>query len=252
MTADARDRTTARRSGRRHSAPALAVLAVAALALTVAPTRALAAPITSQAFTASIPVTPTDWSPGDPQANTNPIVVPKFDPSLGKLDAVNITLGYTFQNDFSMNFSTPASITLTAQHDRIVVDRPNLSAIVQATPADISKTQLISGGPFPQTVAFPTVTRTGQTAPISLTSASDLALFTALQAGDKVKLPLFASAMSGFSADGNGYGVVKTRAGAVVTVTYTYDPVPEPTGLAIFGVVAVAALALRSRNRRRV
>src|SRR5947208_1684503 len=112
MTADARARTPAR-PGRRPAAFALAALTIAALA----PTASRGAPITSTtpASTASIPLTTTDWLPGTPAAVTNPLSVPKFDPSLGKLMAVNIALGYTVQNDFSMNFIAPSTITVTAE-----------------------------------------------------------------------------------------------------------------------------------------
>jgi PEP-CTERM motif len=250
MTADARDRTTARIRGRRLAALSAALLfatAVAPAASWGAPT-----PLVSPQVTASIPITPTDWSPGNPGTVANPVSIPQFDPSLGKLLSVNFALNYSLQNNFSMTFTSPSTITVGATNTSITVDRPNDTSIIAGLPADLTKTDTVTSG-TPTTVTFPTVDRTGSATPLSLTDPADLALFTAAKAGGTIALPVFASAHSVFSSTtGNGTGMVNTSAGAELIVTYSYAPVvaqlPEPSTVAILGIGMAAALFVRRKR----
>jgi hypothetical protein len=181
----------------------------------------------------------------------SPLSVPKFDPSLGTLKAVNITLGYTLQNDFSMNFVAPSTITVSATAAKIQVDRPDKTALLSAAPADVSKTETVAGTPFPHALGLPSLTRTGSTGPLSLTSAADLALFTAAKKGDTLTLPAVATSKSLVtSTTGNADGRVDTRAGVDVTVTYTYAPVPEPASLAVLGLGLGALGFVAARKNR--
>lgn len=245
MTAVARVRKPATR-GRRLTASALTALTLAALA----PAVARAAPVTtSPEFTASIPVTPTDWSPGFPPAVTNPVNIPKFDPSLGKLQSVNMRIDYSLQNDFSMTFTAPATITVGMTQAKITVDRPDKTVFATALPPDVSKSETVTGPPFPKDVNFLNVPSNGTSGPMTLTSAADLTLFTAGKKGETIGLPVFATAHSNFmSSTANGVGVVNTRAGANVVVSYTYAPVPEPTSLIVLGAGALFVFSVRRRR----
>lgn len=252
MTADTRDRTPARRTRRRPAVLALAALTFAA----VAQGTAWAAPIISTPeYTASIPVTPTDWSPGVPAGSPNPLTLPKFDPGLGKLLSVTLKLDYSLQNDFHMQFVSPSKLTVSATEAKISIERPDKSVLLSATPEDVTKEATVTGPTFPQEKTFPSLNRTGTTGPLNLTSAADLALFTAAKKGDTIALPAFATSKSTFtSSTGNGNASVNTRAGVGVSVVYTYapSPVPEPTtfavlGLGVFGLAA--SRRVRSRNR---
>jgi hypothetical protein len=177
------------------------------------------------------------------------LIFPKFDPSLGTLKSVNVALAYSIQNDFSMTFSAPATITVSATSAHISVDRPDKTAIVTASPTDVTKTQTISGPPFPKDVSFPGVDRSDSLAPVSLTSKADLALFSAVSKGDTIALPITGSSASTFmSSTANGTGRVNTLAGAQVTITYTYTPVPEPAGFAILGAGALLLFSLRRKR----
>lgn len=233
---------------RRFAPLALAVVALSA----IAPTRTQASPISAgatESFTTSMPLTPTDWSPGVPATATNPLSVPKFDPSLGTLKSVTLSMGYSIQNDFSMSFLAPASITVTATDTALKIDRPDMTTLLTANVADVSKSQDYSGPGYPHNVSFPSLTRGGTTSPLTLSSAADLALFTATTKGQTLGLPAFATAKSSFSTStGNGQGVVNTKAGTSVTVTYNYTPVPEPATLA---VVTLGLLTLVVTRRPR-
>lgn len=249
MTADARVHPPAHRRGRR-----LPALALAALLLTSAlPAVGRAAPILSTVdYTASIPVTATDWSPGFPPSVTNPLVLPRFDPSLGTLRSVTISGDYTFENDFSMRFIAPATITVAATEARLAIERPDKSVLFSATPADVSKQQSFNGPTFPHSVSFPTLTRKEALSPVTLTSAADLALFTGTGPGQALGLPALATSHSTFtSSTGNGDGMVNTRAGVNIMVQYSYTPIPEPATLAVLGGGLLAVLTVRrSRSRR--
>ena len=239
----------ARRCGHRSAAFALTALALAAFA----PTRAQASPtpVTTPEFSASIPVTPTDWSPGFPPGVANPLAIPKFDPSLGTLQSVNVELKYSIKNDFSMTFISPSQITVAATQTKIAVERPDKSVVAQAMPADVSKTSTVTGPPFPKDVTFPSMSRSGTTGFLTLNSAADLAMFTAANKGDSIKLPVIATAQSTFSSTtGNGSGVVNTAAGADVIVTYTYAPapVPEPTTFAVLGAGLLGLIVARRKR----
>ena len=250
MTADARVRMPARRRSHRLATAALAACALAAFA--PASTLASPSPITTPEVSASIPVTPTDWSPGFPPGLADPLAIPKFDSTLGKLLSVNVEMNYSIKNDFSMNFISPAEITVGATQTKIVVERPDKSVIAQATPADVSRSSSISGPSFPKGVTFPTLNRSGTTGFLTLNSAADLAMFTAAKKGDTLALPVMATAQSTFSSStGNGSGVVNTVAGANVVVTYTYAPapVPEPATIAVLGA-GVLGLIVSRRTRR--
>jgi hypothetical protein len=252
MTADARVRTPARRPGRRPAPLALALVAAA-----LAPAVTTAAPITATTspVTMSIPVTPTNWSPGFHASLNDPLKLPRFDPSIGTLKSVNISLSSDVQNDFSMSFTAPSVITIGATGTRVALDLPNGTQILSATVPDVTRTSTVSGPPFPRDVTFPTLTRTATAGPVTLTSAADLAMFTALKSGDTIALPALATAQSTFtSSTGNGTGRVTTRAGADVTISYTYTPavhpVPEPTSLVVVGAgVLVLVTSRRSRGR---
>ncbi len=200
---------------RSHYARRLAVLSAAILFVaTLAPSPSWGAPVTvtTPAETASIPSTQTDWQPGVPSTLADPVSIAKFNPSLGTLTSVNFALNYTLQNNFSMTFTAPSTITVGAVNTSITVDRPSGSSIIAAFPADVTKSDTVASG-FPNTVTFPTVSSSGSATPLSLTNATDLALFTATTPGQTIALPIIASAHSSFSSStGNGSGAVLTDA----------------------------------------
>src|SRR4051794_26796126 len=102
MTATDRVRTTASPPARRPAPPALARALTLALTLALlvaaAPTRAAALPTaTTPSQTLSIPLTDTNWMPGQPASIPDPLPFARFDPTLGTLQSVTLTLGYSIQ-----------------------------------------------------------------------------------------------------------------------------------------------------------
>jgi hypothetical protein len=246
MSCFTRVRTMDRRT-RRCAAIALAALALATLVM-VSPTRA-ASMTTSQ--TLSIPTTQTNWGPGS-SSTPGPLEFSKFDPALGALSSVQISLAYTFNHNISLTFDSPSTLTETTIGSQIVVNGPGGGLYLKATPNPVTETQTNSAGPYPSTVTIPSVTESKSTGPLTLTSPADLALYTAQTAGAKIGLPVLAQSNSEFtSSTGNGQGQINTSAAAEVTVSYTYTPVPEPSTLALLGLGGAALLAHRRRAAAR-
>jgi hypothetical protein len=251
MFSDARIRTTDYRT-RRSAARALAltltvVIMGLALLTTSAPCRA-AALTTSE--TQSIPLTPTNWGPGAPATITDPLNFKQFDPTLGTLDSVQVSLGYKFTHDISFTFHSPSTITLSTMGSQVLVNSPTGSLYLKGAPDPLTQSHSDSTGPYDKAVTIPTITQTGSSGPLTLTSAADLALFTATTAGGKIGLPVLAQSGSSFSSSsGNGGGRISTNAGADVTVSYTYTPapVPEPSTLAVLGLGGAVLFACRRR-----
>jgi hypothetical protein len=214
--------------------------------------------ITSQPQTDTIPLTPTDWTPTNFSPSVNPAPFTKFDPSLGTLKSVKITLGDMLTQDVSMQFTTAANITVVGDQNHVTVERPDTSTIIDAAIPAYNVSQAYSGPTFPHSITMPTHTTQNTQQPVILTSAADLALFTQSAANDTlIRLPATARSNSMFnSSTGNGFGSVVTNAGATVTIQYTYQPVtpatqlPEPATLAVLGLgIAVFTIAQRRRAK---
>lgn len=228
--------------------------------------------------TDSLPLTTTDFQSGS--SNVNPLQIAKFNDQNGtlQLDAVDLTLHASIQNDFGMKFVTPATITTSvATNDPntpgpvITLYQPNgttplLTAKAPNDPSFLTRSKTygtLPGQTLPQTFGpnYPTTSPfylasavTQASNSLKLTQPSDLALFTGT---GKVALPVSAKAFSSIStSSGNGSGSVSTYGTANVTVTYEYhlkvpapQTVPEPATLTLWGLGGFA-LALLHRRRR--
>lgn len=200
--------------------------------------------------TLSIPLNDTNWSAGHMESGSNPLSFLKFDPALGTLKAVNLTLDYTFMHDISMTYDTPATIYVNVTGKTISVDGPNQTSLISANPVDANISKSLAQGQFPNVVTLPTKNQSGSTGLISLSSAADLKLFLGSSAHDAILLPVVAGAHSDNGVDsGNGIATSRVQAGATVHLSYKYDPVPEPSTLAILGLGGLAAYVVRRRSR---
>jgi hypothetical protein len=225
-----------------------------------------------------VPTIP-NWGPTTPSLlGQNPLVFDKFDPSLGQLQSVNLTVMYTTQEAVNMNFTTAATITLRSssaetpnQGTQILVNGPdpNLNLLTASVPVfTYTKTYGGPGQTLPQSFSSNPntfqpgspffLTPDGQPGNINstfndnrnltLTDPGQLALFTGT---GTVGLPVFAKGGTFFSTtSGNGSGSIVTYASVAVALSYTYV-VPEPSSMALLGLGGVGIVLAGGFRRRR-
>jgi hypothetical protein len=226
----------------------------------------------------------TDWGPGT-NGITNPLSFDRFDPKLGTLEAVYVTMSTTIRNDYILTFvNTPITTTLyvatSKTPDPSILSDPTKRAKLTDGPTVILNgpdgiSQIFGPPATTQPVDFLRMTETSgrwsSLLPIndpnyiaptmtdqSYSRALDAANAGSLLAGfigtGMVDLPLTATAYSSFFTDsGNGGGVVLTRATATITIQYLYAAVPEPSSaiLATLGIGMTMLVGLLRRSIRR-
>jgi hypothetical protein len=223
---------------------------------------------------------PTDWGPGT-SGIADSLTFNQFDPRLGTLTAINLTLKTTIHNDFTLIFvPTPTPTTLY-----VATTKTTDPSVL----ADPSQVQLLTDGPTvtlkgPDGIT-PIFGAPGTTLPVdvvSLTESSgtwsstlpitdphfippsnaELSFARTLEASNAgslfpqfigtgtIDMPVTAIAYSSFYSDsGNGGGLVRTTASATVTLQYLYV-IPEPSGLILLGLGVGITLVAARRHRR--
>jgi hypothetical protein len=256
-------------------------------ALTLCDRVAVGGTVTTPLQTGSIPMTPTDWGVGT-GGLTDPLTFAQFDPGLGTLTGVAITLSTTIHNDYELRFpQTPIPTTLyvatTATTDPSVL--ANSSLVSQLTDGPTvtllgpnGLTPIFAAPGTTQPVDVVTLTKPNGTwssllpvtdphfippsnATLSFSTTLDASnspsLFGQFIGTGTIAMPVTAEAQSSFySSSGNGGGLVLTSADAVVTIQYQYTPFappfvsPEPSGLVLLGLGAGLGLLAAGRARR--
>lgn len=187
-----------------------------------------------------------------------PMTFNKFDGTLGTLQEIILSLSGHVEGTakYESLDASPSTVTL-ALTASITLSRPGGSSIVQTLPvANVTDSATAydgvtdfagtSGNTFSNLSADAVNNAT-------LTSASDLALFTAAVPGDTISLDLTALGNSSGSGAGNLITQFLTNAGGTATVQYVYDngiQVPEPSILAVFGVGLIGLGAAHRRKRK--
>ena len=267
-----------------RQARALAVFTAVAAAL-LAPSATRAGMITQ---TANLPLTPTDFGPSS--SKVAPLVFQQFDTLNGNrlLDSVVLSFHALIKNEYGIEFTTPATITVSvatgktdtpgpaitiyqpdAQHPLLTVKAPNDPSFLTRSVTygyNAGETLGLQNGQLyrrdfasslpsssPYYLAPSSVQASNN---LNMTAAADLALFTGK---GNIRLPVSASACSMFrTTAGNGCGAVTTEATADATLTYNWhdrvpipEVIPEPAAVLLWGIGgSVLAVAHLARRRR--
>jgi len=238
-------------------------------------------PVQTQSTSPAGILTATNWGAGT-TGITNPLVFNQFDPGLGVLTSINITLTTNIRNDYELIFvTTPITTTIdvaTSQTtDPSVLSNPAERALLTDGPTVTlfgpnGTTELFGAPATRQPVDFvqmtessgkfssmdpinspyyipPTVTQ--QMFSRTLTAADSSSLFSEFIGTGTVDLPVTAAAYSSFySSSGNGGGAVMTTANASVSIQFGFAQVPEPSSIFLLGLgIGGSVLALRLRRR---
>jgi hypothetical protein len=236
-------------------------------------------PLQTQSIAPPGVLIPTNWHQGT-SGITDPLVFQQFNPSLGTLDAVDVTMTATIRNDYTLTFvPTPITTTLfvatSATTDSSILADPVKRAMLTDGPTVTlfgpdGIAQIFGPPATRQPVDFVTLTKPSGTfsstlpvtdpnfIPPTMTTASfsqhldtsnAASLLPDFIGPGTVNLPVQATAFSSFFSDsGNGTGGVTTKANAIVTVQYLF--VPEPTS-AILAILGIGTSLLACQLRRR-
>ena len=242
-------------------------------------------PVQTQSTSAPGVLVGVNWGPGS--AGISPLSFQKFNPELGTLISVDITLTTTIRSDYELIFPatpTPTTIDLATSTttDPSILANPVTRALLTDGP-DItllgpdSSTQIFGGAGTRQPVDFVQMTEskgtyssfvpitspnyvaptmTQQTLSRSLTAADSASLFAQFIGTGNFDLPISAYASSSFySSTGNGGGAVITSAAASVSIKYNFlepQTIPEPSTAVLLGLgIGIGFLARRLHRRRR-
>jgi hypothetical protein len=242
-------------------------------------------PLQTQSTSPAGGMVDTDWGLGT-NGITNPLVFDQFNPKLGMLASIDITLATTIRNDYELIFvptqiettiyvatsqtSDPSVLADKAQRDAltdgptVTLFGPNGTTQIFGAPATRQPVDFVQmtevSGKWSSLLPInnpnfiePTITQ--QSFSLGLTAANAPSLFSDFIGTGQVDLPVTATAFSSyFSSSGNGGGAVLTKANAVVTVQYSYDAVipqiPEPSSAVLLGLgIGITYLATRWHRR---
>ncbi|MDR3638164.1 MAG: choice-of-anchor E domain-containing protein [Isosphaeraceae bacterium] len=200
--------------------------------------------------TVSIGATDTNFGPGT--ALNDPMVFNQFNPSLGTLTSVSVSVSYDFIHTSTITFYTPGTIGTSATENTISVTLPNGQTIASGTAPDYSSSTKFDPSTMSlnKSITLAPKTDMGSLGPVSLTSSTDLALFTG---SGTISIPVLASSLAGQSTNNANCGArVTTEAGAKVTISYTYTPhpaVPEPSSVVLLGLGGCGLFLYRRRRQ---
>jgi hypothetical protein len=224
----------------------------------------------------------TNWGPGT-NGVTSPLVFAMFNPNLGSLTAIDITLTATIRNEYELIFvQTPIPTTIDVATSltsdpsvlgdaakrsmltdgpTVTVFGPNGTSQIFGAPATTQPVDFVqkteSSGTWSSMLPItnpnyipPTMTQ--QSYSLTLTNSNAPSLFSDFIGTGNVDLPVTATAFSSFyTSSGNGDGVVLTEANAVVTVQYVFTSVlPEPSSAIVLGLgIGISFLAVSLHYR---
>jgi hypothetical protein len=190
-------------------------------------------PITAQAmtktqtYTCAIDLTRTDWASPIDAPNCN---LTKFDPALGVLQQVTMHVSGAIRTEVGLENRDTAPQTITANVSaQVALKRPDTGNFAVILPAVAVSAPL---GVYDGTTDYSGTSGTVRTNvmssdadTITLTTPTDLAIFTSTQAGQaqQLALPGTAAGQSDYNASANYAGYVDTFASLTADVVYQYQ-----------------------------
>ena len=229
--------------------------AMAALAFAPVAARAAAITYTSQFFPAAAGQTP-QYSPTNWDGTTQSLALPRFNPALGTLTGISLSLLGGIQSSGSLN--NTGDVTATINDASATMDI-SILAPGTPTPSDGSSGALITVGPTLFHVGSTDLAPGGSIAfgPVTDNANNTTPITTAFApyvGSGNVLFPLVAVADSNFDYDGGNLQLSQsTGARAQAAITYTYNAaaapvsVPEPATPAMLGA-GLLCLGLLSRR----
>ncbi len=239
-------------------------------------------PVQTQSTSPAGTLVTTNWGPGTSQVKS-PLSFEQFNPKLGTLEEIDITLTTTIRNDYKLIFvPTPKITTIdvatSATSDPSILNDPVKRAQLTDGPtitlfAPGGRSQIFGPPATRQPVDFVQLTETSGTwsslLPINdphfipptmteqsfsrtLNDSNASSVFSDFIGSGSVSLPITATAFSSFfTSSGNGGGAVLTKANAAVSIQYGYAPnaIPEPSSVILLTIgLGLGTLVVLSRR----